>query len=44
MSLIQSFSHDYRRWNRSEQIISKLVLVLTGLGITVTVTGPLIGG
>ena len=42
MSLIQSFSHDYNRWSRAEQIISKMAVVAAALGMAATAITPLL--
>jgi hypothetical protein len=43
MSLIESFAGDYRRWSRTERIVSHVLLVAT-LGSFGSVLTPLLAG
>lgn len=43
MTLIQSFSHDYHRWSRAEQIISKMAVVMATVGMAAATITPLLG-
>jgi|1186.fasta_scaffold790184_1 hypothetical protein len=43
MSMIESFVGDYRRWSRTERVVSSLLLV-SSLGGVASVITPLLGG
>jgi hypothetical protein len=43
MSLIESFAGDYRRWSRTERIVSHVVMVAASLGGLASVVTPLGG-
>jgi hypothetical protein len=43
MSLIESFADDYRRWSRTERIVSQACLIAALGGVASMIT-PLLGG